>query len=318
MDDLPEFVRGMISVLEHMPGVALLADQQGRVVYANQAYYSDLAQDSEERDTHGMASEVDRIPKVIMMDAFGTDQGNYHSLTLPSGRLTGVACRRVSSGQNEAKYLLMREDSRQSVVSKFTAAQDGLLRAHEDRDLVWAEQKRLRAEADRWRLLSMSDRLTGLYNATGFRDRATSALDAHEFGALVYADLNGFKSVNDTLGHNAGDSLLQEIGQSVQEVIRGADLAGRIGGDEFAIFLPNCPAAELSKVVTRLRKAMTRRIPVSMGAGKTAMILSVTPAIGSAVFPEDHSGLDDLLRLADARMYADKAGDRLRRGQARA
>jgi len=162
-------------------------------------------------------------------------------------------------------------------------------------------------------MMSMSDRLTGLYNTSGFRDRVGAALRDHEIGAMVYADLNGFKLVNDSLGHAAGDGLLKDIGQALQSVIRGGDIAGRVGGDEFAVFLPDCPEDELSKVVTRLRKAMSRRIPVTRRGDRPSEILTVTPAIGTAVYPDDRETMDDLLHLADARMYADKAAGEARR-----
>lgn len=304
-DELPDYVRGIVAVLSQLPGAALLADASGQVIYGNSGYLG---------TSGGKEGAPDRVPCDILDDMMGTDQPGYHSLTLPSGRRTGVACLRLGGGDMPGPFLMLREDARQQVVAKFATAQEGLLKSREERDRARAEEKRLRAEADHWRLVSMSDSLTGLYNANGFRDRARAAMASHEVGALVYADLNGFKAINDTLGHGAGDNLLQDIGQSLQAAIRGGDLAGRLGGDEFAIYLPNCPSDELPKVVDRLRKAMTRRIPVRRGADEPAMILTVTAAVGAAIYPEDRATLDDLLHLADARMYAEKSGAAAMRG----
>ncbi len=311
--DLPEFVRGVASVLALLPGIALLCDARGQIVFGNERYRAEGGTVDGTPDT-----ALPTVPEPVLKDALGTDQPAYHSLLLPSGRRTGVSCQRILAPEGVGTYVLIREEGRQAVVAKFVAAQEGLMRSRIERDRARAAEQRHKAEASHWRMMSMSDRLTGLHNAQGFRDRVSAALPVHECGVLVYADLNGFKMVNDSLGHSAGDDLLQDIGQALQATIRAGDIAGRLGGDEFAVFLPDCPAEELSKVVARLRKAMTRRIPVSRGGGHPAQILSVTPALGTAIYPDDHVGLEDLLHLADARMYAEKSAARQRRGGARA
>lgn len=307
--DLPEFAKGVAAVLSHLPGVALLSDARGDVIFGNSLYFDDAPPTFADKARP-------TVPAALLADVLGTDQTAYHSLVLPSGRRTGVSCQRIQDPHDGTQFIVIREDSREAIVAKFAAANEGLLRSGIERERARATEERLKAEACHWRMMSQSDSLTGLLNAAGFRDHVQHALRTCDFGALVYADLNGFKVVNDTLGHLAGDELMKDIGHALHVTVRKGDIAGRVGGDEFAVFLPDCPAEELLKVIARMRKAMTRRIPVAGQGANTSRLLSVTPAIGSAVFPEDHSGLDDLLRLADARMYADKSGDRLRRGQA--
>ena len=292
-----EFVRGITAVLAQTQGIAVLTDQDGRVLYGNAAFAAEAS-----------ASGTDwQVPPEVLRDVLGSGQTSYHAITLASGRRTGFACRRVGGQGDPGPFAVIQEDGRETIVAKFLTAKQGLARSREERDRVHDNVQKLRAEANHWRLLSMTDRLTGLYNATGFRDRASAILGSGRMGALVYADLNGFKTINDTLGHAAGDALLNEIGEAILAAIRSGDLAGRIGGDEFAILLPDCPATELSKVVARLRKAMSRRIPVNRGAEQPALLLSVEAAVGTAVCPDEGTVFDSLMQLADARMYADKA-----------
>ena len=302
-DDCPEVLLGSIAVLTYLPGVALLADEAGRVIFGNKGFQSEH---EGEADAEDMVSNY-RLPAALLSDALGTDQPSYQSLTLPGGRRVGVSCVQLRLPTTRDRYLMIREDSRQAIVAKFASAQEGLLKSRIERDRALASAQKMRAEANHWRLLSMSDRLTGLFNATGFRDRARAALEDSEAGVLIYADLNGFKMINDTLGHAAGDKLLADIGQALSSVFRGGDVVGRLGGDEFAVLLSDCPADEMSNVIERLRKVMTRRIPINFGPERGSKTLWISPAIGAAVYPQEDSDLDKLLQLADARMYADKS-----------
>lgn len=306
--ELPDFLRGVATVLEHLPGVAFIADAEGKLVFGNSQFRAEVP-DTDDRDVQEMV-----LPRSILKDVLGTTVPGFYPMRLPSGRQGGASCLRLSLGEAAERYVMVRENDRSSVVARFATAQEGLLRSHQERSRAKAEERRLRAEADHWRLVSMSDRLTGLYNATGFRDRASAAMTGFEFGALVYADLNGFKAINDTLGHAAGDQLLKDIGHTLQSVIRAGDIAGRLGGDEFGVYLPKCPEKELPKVVARIRQAMTRRFPIRQKGGAAAVILSVTPSLGTAMFPDDRLQLDDLLQLADARMYSEKTEGAMRRG----
>lgn len=301
--DCPEFVQGLIAVLAHLPGIALLVDDTGRVLYGNRGFQAESAG----RPGDAVPQPEFTVPQQILADSFGTDQTGYHALDLPSGRRTGVSCLQLRDTTSGRRFVMIREDGRQAIVARFATAQEGLLRSRMERDRALASEQRLRAEAKHWRLVSMSDRLTGLLNAAGFHDRAAAAITSGSMGTLVYADLNGFKLINDTLGHAAGDKLLAEIGHSLSSVTRAGDVIGRLGGDEFAIYLTNCPTGDLPKVVERLRKVMTRRIPVNFGPKRGAQILSISPAIGTAIYPEEEADLDGLIDLADARMYEDKA-----------
>ncbi len=173
--------------------------------------------------------------------------------------------------------------------------------------------------------LSLEDPLTGLRNRRGFTILAEQELKtAARLGRpllLLYADLDGLKPINDGQGHAAGDSLLRETAEVLSGCFRDMDVVARVGGDEFAILQIDAAAGAEASVRRRLELATAavnarpdRRYILSLSVGAVAF----DPAAPAA--------LDDLLRLADARMYADKrarkAGntgrDRQRRGVATA
>src|ERR1700680_1314674 len=125
------------------------------------------------------------------------------------------------------------------------------------------------------RNLAMIDPLTGLYNRRFAEQRlaaevARSERRGHPLTVLTL-DLNNFKEINDTYGHPAGDQVLQEFASRLNKVIRGADLAVRLGGDEFLVVLPECTLEQLKLVLDRLRSFeldwQGQKIPVTFSAG---------------------------------------------------
>lgn len=169
----------------------------------------------------------------------------------------------------------------------------------------------LRKEAeDRVRFMAHHDVLTGLPNRALLVDRLDQAiLQANEAGrsvAIVFLDLDNFKWVNDTLGHQAGDNLLTIVSSRVTVCLRATDTVARLGGDEFVILLPDPPAdiEQIVDVVERVRKAVA--LPVEIG-GHT---FNVTTSLGIARFPLDGRSRDELLAKADAAMYRSKKNGR--------
>jgi diguanylate cyclase (GGDEF)-like protein len=149
-----------------------------------------------------------------------------------------------------------------------------------------------------------TDPLTGLRNRGRLQidlDRACAA-GPERPACLVFLDLNGFKKLNDTLGHPAGDELLVRIGERLREAIEGCGTAYRTGGDEFCVLL-TCPAPGFEAATCRAAEALTER-----GAG-----YDVTASWGAAAIPAEAEKPSAALQLADVRMYAQKerhrAGD---------
>jgi diguanylate cyclase (GGDEF)-like protein len=142
--------------------------------------------------------------------------------------------------------------------------------------------------------LASRDVLTGAWNAR----RLTQELDwlqrSGGAGSLLALDLDGFKRVNDTLGHAAGDELLRRVATAVQGCVRRADLVARIGGDEYAVFLAGATPAEAQQVADKIRSAVAAVWPLGIPGG-------VSVGISAA-----GQGAGDALGRADRSMYADK------------
>lgn len=150
------------------------------------------------------------------------------------------------------------------------------------------------------------DGLTGVLNRTGFLARGEHELArarrSHLSAVVVYVDLDGFKAVNDSLGHAAGDRALRTAAAELSDLVRPHDVVARLGGDEFALLLLDLPTcAQGGPVVDRVRERLSAGWPVEPGSG-----VRLSGSVGTACFPEDGDDLDGLLRVADARMYARK------------
>ncbi len=156
------------------------------------------------------------------------------------------------------------------------------------------------------------DALTRLLNRSAFEDRFARWLrEAREDGALhapatlMVLDLDGFKAVNDSAGHAAGDGVLREVGQVLQKLVRSGDLAARLGGDEFALLLPGCELAVAMPLAERLRAAVSE-----LGVVHAGRSLRVDASIGLALVDGAEATLAEAwLARADAACYdAKRAG----------
>jgi len=151
---------------------------------------------------------------------------------------------------------------------------------------------------------ALHDTLTGLPNRALLRDRLEHGLHlAQRDGvplALLLLDLDGFKRVNDTRGHDVGDLLLQVVADRLRVTLRAADTVGRLGGDEFAALLPGATTAGATEAARALLSALAA--PVALG-GQTVV---VGASVGIALFPAHGADAATLLRRADAAMYAAK------------
>lgn len=125
--------------------------------------------------------------------------------------------------------------------------------------------------------------------------------------SVIMMDLDHFKNINDTYGHLAGDVVLREAVQRVQQELRAHDLLGRYGGEEFLVVLPGCAAADTGKIAERLRRCLADK-PISIRDGQ----LFVTGSFGGASSIGGSDDVDSLLRLTDASLYQAKREGRNR------
>jgi len=167
-----------------------------------------------------------------------------------------------------------------------------------------------------WRQKAQTDPLTGLANRAAFEESIVQHVDLRSgLGCgVLFCDLDGFKAINDTHGHAAGDRLLVEISHRLASTVRGGDLVARFGGDEFAILLPAVGLIEMRALSTRLERLVRRPVRLSDGDGELEKAKTVTVGISiglSVASPGDDPSA--ALREADERMYEVKARHSTRR-----
>ncbi|PKO46974.1 MAG: hypothetical protein CVU29_04535, partial [Betaproteobacteria bacterium HGW-Betaproteobacteria-22] len=172
---------------------------------------------------------------------------------------------------------------------------------------------KVKAAAKEIENLAFYDALTGLPNRRLLLDRLTQALSQkardQKGGALLFLDLDHFKTLNDSLGHSIGDLLLQQVAERLTGAVREGDTVARLGGDEFVVMLENLSAshkkaaAQVENVAQKILHALGQ--PYQLETYETHS----TPSIGATLFNDHASGIDELLKQADIAMYqAKKAG----------
>ena len=176
--------------------------------------------------------------------------------------------------------------------------------------ISWSSSRSLRRQALLREHQALHDSLTGLPNRAAFLHAVERATKRDEAATVVLLDLDGFKAVNDTLGHAAGDALLQHVARTLADWVDDGELAARLGGDEFALLLADEPggpqvAERLDGLVARLRE------PVLLDGTS----VRIGASVGGASAPDDGRTVDRLMRVADEAMYevkrAGAAGTRI-------
>ena len=161
--------------------------------------------------------------------------------------------------------------------------------------------------------IASEDALTKLYNRGAVMEQSSAAANrlAQNGGnmSVIMFDIDAFKQINDTYGHDAGDSALKHVADAVRTTVRASDIAGRYGGDEFVVFLPNTAAAEARELADRLRRYVAERdVAASGGTFRIRSSFGVaSAAIGQG---DDAPGLQSLMRQADQALYLAKASGR--------
>ncbi|MCD2452330.1 EAL domain-containing protein [Methylicorpusculum oleiharenae] len=175
--------------------------------------------------------------------------------------------------------------------------------------IIFSDISRLKQAEEKWQQLAFYDALTGLPNRVLYRDRLAQSLikakREHTSLTLLYLDLDDFKLINDSLGHDAGDKLLCEAAKRIVESVRESDTISRLGGDEFSAIVHGC---EDEDAINQLCNKIIAGLNTPFFINGNCIHIGVS--IGVARYPADGEDIDTLTKNADAAMYAVKANGR--------
>lgn len=218
--------------------------------------------------------------------------------------------RALTKGQNNSSGSLPTAQARgwQRYLPETTDDELADINLHETITALHQAEVVIRAQEERIRHLeemAMTDELTGLANRRGFtaafeRELALTRRDTNYSGILVMIDLDGFKTINDSWGHQAGDAYLCTVAQVLREGLRASDTVARLGGDEFALLLTHMDETNGAKRLSRLKEAFCQR----------AMMLSERIPLRASFGFAAYAGSDNaeaVMHTADLRLYAHKA-----------
>lgn len=274
---------GLFSLFDRMPGIAAITDRDGGLLYLNGAGRTlcDIGRGAP------LAGES-------LLDRYsGAAREFVLTRVIPCAVRNGFWCGETALAGGRGQVIPLWQ------VTVF----------HRDRDtgrellatLAWDISTRKDLERNLWHQAT-HDALTGLPNRTLLMDRLAQAIhgaqrSAH-FTAALLMDVDGFKDINDSLGHETGNQVLSELAVRLYSCVRAGDTVGRYGGDEFVFILCDLHSSEeVEQVVQRVREAM--RTPFFVGD----LPVYVGASIGVAIHPDDGADAASLLRHADQAMY---------------
>ena len=238
----------------------------------------------------------------------------WHELLAPESvqdiGTTFMKLMKYGAAHHQEMYVKRKDGTVFTGLINATAVYDADGNYRMSRSMVLDITERKRAE-EKMINLAYYDTLTGLPNRTLFYDRLAQEIKkAHRVGrkmALLYIDLDKFKEVNDTLGHSAGDLLLQEAARRISDCVREADTVARLGGDEFCIILSELDdAGNIERVAENILQKLAN--PFSLGEE----VAYISASMGITLYPDDAAEVEDLLKDADQAMYVAKNAGRNR------
>ena len=271
---------------ESAPIGILLADIHGKVIEANQFAAELLAYKQDMLSATHLADLVPTEDRVFLKETLERLQHGNETTSRTERRMI---CLDGAEIWTNFHAVIQRADDSKSAYLIVQIA-----------DITETKNSQKRMER-----LAFYDTLTGLANRTLFQERLLHAIEharrRNASAALMYLDLDQFKRVNDTLGHEAGDQLLKEVAQRLTECVRKEDTVGRSGGDEFTILLydittPSDAGLVAEKILQRLRE------PIHI----SGQPLVVTTSIGVTIIPSDGNASNEVMKNADLAMYRAK------------
>jgi len=280
-------LRKLSKALEYSPVAAVITDQEGYIEYVNHRFVEASGYPAEEL--------LGKTPRLLKSGY--TPSATYTAMWSQLGRgepWHGELLNRKKSGELfwENTAIAPITDESGMVINYVAFKEDVTLRKEEE-ERVWHQAN--------------FDTLTGLPNRNHFLDQLRyhvgEAQRYHRKFALMFLDLDGFKQVNDSFGHDAGDELLRQCAQRLRENTRSSDVVARLGGDEFTVIIPSFEVFnDIKQVAQKLIDGISH--PYLINAREVRISVSV----GIAIYPSDTSDHESLLKMADTAMYAAKRG----------
>ena len=290
-------LRQLSSAVEHSPASIVITDSNGSIEYVNPKFTTLTGYTLQE--VQGQTSRVLKSGK-----------------TLPE--LYQKLWRTILSGKEWRSELLNRKkngelywedvsisaiiDSK-NIITHFVAVKENITARKEAEEKI----RHLNAGLEQ---LAMTDYLTNLYNRRYFMQRGDEEFKRARRNkqplSLLMLDIDEFKSINDGYGHEAGDLALQQAAAALKSGLREIDILGRMGGEEFAVLLPNTMLHDAVLLAERIQQIIAGTSFEMLGA---SLAITITISIGVAVMTDEMSGIDDILRNADEAMYRAKRND---------
>lgn len=319
------------NILRHMHSGVVTVDPQGRIIHFNPAAARILGLDAEQMVGRAFAEcflddpRNDAFAQAFIDAIYHADETHSREITYfrdGGARYLGLTTSFIWGRNDDGTPRKLGVIAVFADITRRKLAEDRLRLANAEleervrertRNLEEAnrrleqEVEQRRRMADELRHLSQHDALTGLANRSLFEESLELALARHRGGAaagpvVVYFDLDGFKKVNDTLGHGVGDWLLKQVARRVEGCMRAGDLLARMGGDEFTALLGDGPDdAGVTGILAGMQAAIARPFLT-----ETGVEAKVGLSIGVARCPQDGEDAETLIRRADQAMYAAK------------
>ena len=288
--------------LKNFPTPMCMEDGTGVVVYANEAYL-DLLKSKEDLVIGHKAGP--------QSDLFQAVRSEADNLSQPKQQLDSeVLCKLITDDAKECMVLGKPKhitDKNGNGLTLWSLCDISLFVSYEQE--LEDKHRELRKQQSKLKELASIDPLTGISNRRSFYDKSKELLTYADIGNLevgvLMLDLDNFKTLNDTYGHAAGDEVLIAFTKLVEDCIRGSDVFARLGGEEFALLLPDAPEAATRRIAQRII-SRTAQLKIQHGEHE----ICFTTSVGGTMWQSGENKIDIALNRADNNLYSAKNNGR--------